>query len=86
MLAILIMILLNRIFLQMYIVKLTFHADISYIYTAVKKKMLRNTKDAHIFVGNITWHLLYSKTVNLMLKANIGCWILLPDIQGSINQ
>ena len=51
-------------------------SDLSYIYTAEKKPLLI-TKYFNIFVGSIPLHLLFSKSVFSLCRANIECWLLL---------
>ena len=80
---ILIMLLLNKILLQMWMENMKFHAD--YIFNVhIIGKMSWITKDDNIGVGSITWYLFFSQTVISLCKANIEFWLLLPYILDSM--
>ena len=53
------------------------------IFTSEKKNWI--LKDDNIVVGGIHWKTFYIKTVLLLWKYNIVCWLLLSDMLESIN-
>ena len=61
------------------------YPSIYIIHIYIRGKTVEITKDANIIVGNIPSNLFFVRFFFPCEKANIDCWLLLPNILESMN-